>query len=124
MTDGMIDAPVYVDWALALVLMVSAIIQYIWIGFHGHTFGRWLQALGFTGLSVRLIWSLVQGYDPHIAAVSIGPLAGIATGSSITAIQQMRLLWTSVRCIQAPEHRCFREDRVKQALREKGNGLS
>lgn len=115
----MVDAPIYVDWLLVVALMIAAAVQYVWIGFHGHSAGRWLQALGFTGLAMRLMWSLSQGDDPPVAAVSIPLLMFVAAGSSITAIQQMRMLWMDVRCLQSPEHRCFREDRVKAALMEK-----
>ena len=115
----MIDAPIYIDWILAIVFMIAAAVQCIWIAFHGHSLGRWFQAIGFCGVSVRLIWGLSEGQDPQVAAVSIPFLVLLAAGSSITAIQQMRLLWMDVRCLQRPEHRCFREDRVKAAILER-----
>lgn len=115
----MTDAPIYIDWILASTMMIAAFVQYVWISFHGHSLGRWLQALGFTGLAIRLAWSLSSGEDPPIAAVSVPLLIFIAAGTSITAVQQMRLLWMDVRCLQQPEHRCYREDRVRMAIRER-----
>ena len=116
-----INAPIYLDWLLAICLAIAAGTQYIWLAFHGSTFGRWLQAIGFTGLAMRIAWSLAQGGDPPIAAVSIPLLVFIAAGSAVTAVQQMRMLWMDVRCLQKPEHRCYREDRVKMALLERFN---
>lgn len=115
----MIDAPVHIDLILAVCLAVAAGVQYVWIGFHGHSIGRWLQAIGFTGLAIRIFWQLVNGGDPSIAAVSIPLLIFIGAGSALTAIQQMRLLWLDVKCIQNPQHRCYRADRIKLALRGK-----
>jgi hypothetical protein len=115
----MIDAPIYVDWLLATILMFAGGVQYVWLAFHGNSVGRWLQALGFTGISLRLMWSLSQGIDPPIAAVSVPLLMMLAIGCSLTAIQQMRLLWLDVRCIQDPKHVCFREDRVRWAIKER-----
>ena len=52
----MTDAPIYIDAILGLMLLVAAGTQCTWIAFHGHTLGRWLQALGWAGLSVRILW--------------------------------------------------------------------
>jgi len=114
-----IDAPVHIDLILGICLAIAAIVQYTWIAFHGHSIGRWLQAVGFTGLAIRIIWSIAIGNDPPIAAVSVPLLVFIGAGSALTAIQQMRLLWLDVKCIQNPQHRCYRADRIKLAMREK-----
>ena len=113
-----VDAPPYIDTMLAFVFVITAGVNYVWIGMHGHTAGRWLQALGFTGLAMRLIFDLISGGDPHISAAAIFPLTAIAAGTSITAIQQMRMLWVDVRCMNDPKHKCFRSDRIKMALKE------
>jgi len=118
MTDSMIDAPVYVDIALAIILAVAAGTQYVWLAFHGHSIGRWLQAIGFTGLAMRILWTVAQGQDPHIAAISIAPLCMICIGATITAVHQMRSMLIDVRCLQNPLYPCFREDRLKKAARE------
>lgn len=115
----MIDAPIYVDAILGVLLLVAATTQSIWIAFHGHSLGRWLQAIGWSGLAIRVLWSVAHGQDPPIAAVSIPLLLMAAGGATLTAVQQMRLLWMDVRCIQRPEHRCFREDRVRAAIMER-----
>ena len=116
----MIDAPIYIDWILAIVMGIAACVQYVWLSFHGHSLGRWMQALGFTGLAIRIGWALSAGEDPPIAAVSVPLLMIIAAGASITAMHQMRMLWMDVRCMQDHRHRCFREDRVKAAILERG----
>ena len=115
----MVDAPTYVDWTLGIVFLIAFLIQCLWIAFHGHSLGRWMQAIGFCGVGVRLVWSLSAGQDPQVAAISIPFLILLAGGTSLTAIQQMRLLWMDVRCMQQPEHRCYREDRVRDAIKEK-----
>ena len=115
----MIDAPIYVDWILGIVFLLAFLVQCVWVAFHGHSLGRWMQAIGFCGVGVRLVWSLAEGHNPQVAAISIPFLILLAGGTSLTAIQQMRMLWMDVRCLQRPEHRCFREDRVKAAILER-----
>jgi hypothetical protein len=115
----MINAPIYIDAILGVLLLVTAGTQCTWIAFHGHALGRWLQAIGWSGLSVRILWSIAHGNDPMIAAVSIPLLLMAAGGATLTAVGQMRMLWMDVRCLQRPEHRCFREDRVKAAILER-----
>lgn len=119
MIDTMIDAPVYVDVSLAVVLLFAACAQFFWLGMHGNSVGRWLQALGFCGIAVRIIWTISIGNDPHIASFSIPFLAAIGCGAAITAIQQMKLLRLEVRCMQDPTQPCFRKDRVKAAIMER-----
>lgn len=112
----MIDAPVHADFVLGICLAIAALVQYAWIGFYGHSIGRWLQAVGFTGMAIRLIWAVAIGDNPPIAAISIPLLIFIGAGSALTALQQMHALWLDVRCFQDPTKPCFRADRIRLAL--------
>ena len=115
----MIDAPIHIDIALGVCLLIAAGVQYAWIGFHGHSVGRWLQAIGFTGLAIRIFWQVIEGGDPSIAIISIPLLIFIGSGSALTAIQQMRALWMDVRCFQDPSKPCYRTDRIRDGLLER-----
>ena len=116
---AMINAPVYVDAVLAVVLLIAAVAQFFWLAMHGSSIGRWLQGIGFCGVSVRILWTLFSGGDPNIASFSIPFLAAIGCGAAITAIQQMRMLRLEVKCMQDPSQQCFRSDRVKVAILER-----
>lgn len=113
-----VNAPVYIDAVLCLVLAIAALVNYFWLGAHGHSIGRWMQALGYTGLFLRMFIDIIYGNDPHISVAAIAPLTFVAVGSAVTAIQQMRILWADVHCFRDPKFRCYRVDRVKMALRE------
>lgn len=112
----MIDAPVYIDIMLAVVMGVCAGFQYVWLSFHGHSIGRWMQAIGWTGLCIRITWAVSSGENPPIASVSIPLLILAAGGASLTAYQQLRRLQANVRCMADPKFTCAREDRIKIAL--------
>lgn len=114
-----VNAPWWIDSVLALLFVTAAGAQFAWLGFYGHSIGRWMQALGWTGLSVRLVGDLVTGGDPHVAAVAIPFLALVSGGTAYTAIAQIRALQLDVRCMRDPLQHCFRADRVRAALAEK-----
>jgi hypothetical protein len=115
----MSNAPIYIDFILATCVLIAAITQCVWLAFHGNSIGRWMQAIGWAGLATRLFWSIAHGDDPQVATVSIPLLIMAAGGAALTAVQQMRMLWVDVRCMQDPSQACFRTDRVRAALREK-----
>lgn len=68
---------------------------------------------------MRILWSVTHGADPQIAAVSVPLLLMAAGGATMTAVQQMRLLWMDVRCLQDHSQPCYRTDRVRAAFMER-----
>lgn len=119
--NTMINAPVYVDLSLAIILLFAAVSQFFWLAMHGNSVGRWLQAIGFSGVSVRIFWTVISGGDPNIASFSIPFLSAVGCGAAVTAIQQMRMLRLEVSCMQDPSKQCFRDDRMKVAFAERRN---
>ena len=109
----MMDAPWYVDIALAASMTLAALAQYLWLAKNGHSAGRWLQAIGWTGLSARVIWALVVDGNVPINAVSVPFLVALAGGTVLTAWRRIVDIEREVYCLQKPEMRCYREDRIK-----------
>ena len=109
----MIDAPPYVDWALAVVMCMAAIAQYLWLAKNGSSFGRWLQAIGWTGLALRTVLGLILDGNVKIHAASVPFLVALAGGTVLTAWRRIIDAEREVYCLQKPEMRCYREDRIR-----------
>ena len=109
----MIDAPWYVDWILAVIMALAALVQYLWIARNGSSFGRWLMAIGWTGLATRVILGLTMTGNVQIHAASVPFLVMLAGGTVLVAWRQIVDVERVVHCLQKPEMRCYREDRIK-----------
>ena len=118
LTLTMIDAPIYIDLLLACFMFAAAVVQCFWLAFNGHNLGRWMIAIGWCGLSVRITWSVFIGEDPPIAAVSVPLLMLASGGSAITAIRQIRFNRLGVTCQLDPDKPCYREDRIHDLLKK------
>ncbi len=84
---GMIGA----DWGIAVLSVVCGVIQYWRIVSSASraplkVAGRWLIALGWTILSLRLLYGLLNGYDPQIAPPSLIAVAFLAFGTICLAL--------------------------------------
>jgi hypothetical protein len=112
----MVDAPWYVDLAVALCLVLSAGINYTLIGMNGNSLGRWLSAVGWTGLSARMLYGLLVDGNVPIASISMPFLAMAAGGTVIGALRHMRESQADVKCLRDPWIKCQRSDRVEAAL--------
>lgn len=117
--DSLLNAPPMFDGMLCVAFTLAAIVQYVLIGMHGNTVARWMQAIGWTGLSMRLVWALSTGQDPLIASISIPFLIAASGGTALGAYQYMRILSADVRCMRDHDKPCAREDRVRMALQER-----
>lgn len=109
----MIDAPPYVDLLMTIIITLTAFVQYVWIAKNGHGLGRWLQAIGWTGLSARMIYGMAVYGDLTVHAASIPFLIMVAGGTVLTAWTRIVDTEREVFCLQKPEMRCYREDRIK-----------
>jgi hypothetical protein len=116
---GPLNAPPWIDGMLCVAFVTAALVQYVLIAMRGHSVGRWMQAIGWTGLAMRLMWAFITDQDPIIASISIPFLISASGGTALSAYQYMRVMAADVRCIQDPSQRCAREDRVMLAIREK-----
>ncbi len=108
----MIDAPWYIDWFLGLIMTFAAIMQYIWIANNGHSAERWLMAVGWTGLAARVVYGLVSTGNVSIAAASVPFLLALAGGTVLLGWRQLFDAEVRVNCLQEPQLRCYREDRI------------
>lgn len=116
----MIDAPWYVDIALATVMILAAMSQYAWISFSGHSAERWLLAIGWTGLAGRMAYSLAVDGNVSIVLASVPFLTMIAGGTALSAWRQLVMKPPpQVQCLQEPEFLCQREDRIREAIRRR-----
>lgn len=116
----MIDAPWYVDSILMSVMIGAALVQYIWIAFKGHSVGRWLQAVGFTGLAMRMGYALYVDGNVPIASASVPFLMCLAGGTVLTAWKEiLQKPLPEVHCLQEPDRLCQREDRIRAAILER-----
>jgi len=114
----MIDAPWYVDIALATVMVLAAMSQYAWISFSGHSTERWLLAIGWTGLAGRMTYSLIVDGNVTIVLASVPFLVMIAGGTALSAWRQLIMRPPpKVQCLQEPDFLCQREDRIREAIR-------
>lgn len=109
----MMDAPWYIDYGLALVMSLAALVQYLWIARNGTSLGRWMMAIGWTGLAVRVVWGLVTEGNVAIHAASVPFLVSLAGGTVLVAWRQIIDVEPQVNCLQKPEYRCYREDRIR-----------
>ncbi len=110
------DAPLYIDLILGVYLAIAALAHYVEIAFVGSTVWRWLSACGWTGLILRILWSIALGKNPPIANVSVPLMMMAAGGGAIAATLSTRRMWADARCIADPTLTCQREDRVREAV--------
>ena len=118
----MIDAPWYMDLALATVMILAAMSQYAWISFSGHSTERWLLAIGWTGLAGRMTYSLAVDGNVTIVLASVPFLVMIAGGTALSAWRQLVMKPPpKIACLQEPDKLCQREDRIRaEILRRRG----
>ena len=83
----LIDAPAWVDLLLLVVFCCTAFVQYVWIAQNGHSIGRWLQAVGWSGLIYRFTLSLMNDGNVPISSIGMAMLAMIAGGTVLTAVR-------------------------------------
>jgi hypothetical protein len=84
--QGLMDAPWHIDAMLALILAGAAIAQYVAIAIDGHSFAKWLMAIGWTGLTIRFVVALTVYGNVTINTASIPFLLCIAGGTMIGVI--------------------------------------
>jgi len=116
MVTALTDASWHVDAVLALVMVLAACAQYICIALDGSSWPRWLLAIGWTGLSGRVLYALVMFGNVPIASASVPFLVCIAGGTVLLAWNRIIAAGQPVvHCLQEPQHLCQREDRLRAA---------
>lgn len=119
MVDGsnqMIDAPWYVDLMVCTLIVIAAGAQYTWIALLGHSVARWMTAIGWTGLALRMGVALAVDGNVPINALSLPFLSLIAGGTALTAWRHIVAAGDpQVNCFRDPAFRCAREDRIVEA---------
>ena len=111
-----LNLPWYIDLTIASIWIVMALVHGQLIARLGHSLVRWMRLIGWSGLGVWWMYRLSESGDLRVSAPSVFFVLVIAAASMIGARQQLRLARADVRCFQDPSHRCFREDRVREAL--------
>ena len=123
--QGLMDAPWHIDAMLALILAGAAVAQYVAIAIDGHSFAKWLMAIGWTGLALRFWVALAVYGNVTINTASIPFLLCVAGGTMIGVINTIvRAGHPKVWCMREPEKQCQREDRIREAivqLRQRNN---
>ena len=113
----LIDAPWYADLLLAAVLLGAALAQYVAIAIDGHSWPRWLMAIGWSGLAARMVVALALYGNVPINVASMPFLAAVAGGTVLMAWQMIvRAGRPKVWCLQEPDQLCQREDRLREAI--------
>lgn len=117
MVEALTDAPWHVDAVLALVMVLAALAQYVCIALDGSSWSRWLLAIGWTGLAGRVLYALIVFGNVPIASVSVPFLVCIAGGTVLLAWNRIFAAGEPVvHCLQEPQYRCRREDRMREAI--------
>ena len=83
----LLNPPWWVDLVFTMVFAFCAGVQYWWITEHGHSAGRWLQALGWTVIVLRWAYLLITQMDVHVSPIVLPALTAIAVGTIMTAIK-------------------------------------
>lgn len=129
MIQDMLDGAGYVpgDYALAVLITLAACVTYARIAFEivptlRVPAPRLLMALGWTILALRFWLTLAMGGDVIVAPVSLVALGMITSGYCLVQIRAIRRALALARdplyCLQAPEQRCQREDRVAEVMKK------
>lgn len=110
------DAPWYADMSLMLMMFSVAFFKAFNVAMLGHTLTRWLELVGWLGLTGRFAVGLMLDGN-----VPVNPLAQlflmlIAAGSLHSAYLQLQTARVRVFCIKDVTKRCYREDRVRAVL--------
>lgn len=114
--ESAINLPWWMDAMTVVAFAVIAVVQGQRIAWFGGAADRWLQATGWAGLAWWWAARLFYSGDVRTNAISIAMVLLIGAGSLIAAWKQMRIARADLRCIQSPQHQCFREDRVRLIL--------
>lgn len=112
------------DLALAVLITLSALLSYIRIGFETGALRllvpRMALGIGFTVWAMRFWYTIWIGGDVMVAPVSMVAIALICTGYSVVQVVAIRRAFAlsqhPIFCLQEPDERCHREDRVREAL--------
>lgn len=117
--EALMDAPWYVDAVLMVIMFTAAGVHYFSIAREGHTVGRWLLAIGWTGLAIRFCYGLVTTGNVLVNPASIPFLLMLAAGTVFVAWRELRAFGApEVYCLQEPDKLCQREDRIRSAIEE------
>ena len=123
----MLDGVGYIagDVGLAVLITFAALMTYARIAFERrqkYVLARMTTGVGFTIWSIRFWWTLLDGGDIIVAPVSMIAITLVCAGYSAVQIMAIRrvLQYESkpVFCLQRPEYRCHREDRIRKALED------
>lgn len=79
---------VYGDFAVALISSLAAAFSYVRIACTSHDIGRWMIALGWTLIAVRLWHSLAIHGDAPVAPISLIALSMIGGGTVLMQIKK------------------------------------
>jgi hypothetical protein len=113
------DAPWYADIITMLVFFSVGFFKCVNIAFLGHTLSRWLEVLGWLGLTGRFAYGLVMDGNVPVNPAAELFLLMIAAGSLRSSYLQLSTERFRVYCIQDASKRCYREDRVHEAMRRR-----
>jgi hypothetical protein len=110
------DAPWWADLIVMVAMFSAAFFKATNIAFLGHSLTRWLECVGWLGLTGRFAVGLMLDGNVPVNPAAALFLLMIATGSLRNAYLQLQTARVKVMCIQEPSRRCYREDRVHAAL--------
>lgn len=125
--NEMLDGVGYLagDVGLAVLITFAALMTYARIAFERrqkYVVARMVTGVGFTIWSIRFWWTVAVGGDVIVAPVSMIAISMVCAGYSAVQMMAIRrvLKYESqpVFCLQRPEYRCHREDRIRQALED------
>jgi hypothetical protein len=110
----------YGDLAIAFLITLSALLTYTRIGFQTGPlrmpFPRMVMGVGFTVWAMRFWYTIWIGVDVPVAPLAMIGIALVCTGYccvQVYAIRRTLLVERNpVFCLQAPDLRCHREDRL------------
>jgi len=113
------------DIGLAVLITFAALMTYARIAFERrqkYVVARMAAGVGFTIWAIRFWWTLAVGGDVIVAPVSMIAITLVCSGYSAVQTMAIRrvLQYESqpVYCLQKPEFRCHREDRIRRALED------